>query len=294
MSSTTKHGLIECRGLGATELDEIKCLAELCNQHEGLDLKLNWNILRNRPVDQLNDFLYYVDGQLVGFLALFVFNSQEGEVSGMVHPDYRQRGIFKTLFEAACQECRNRDVPTLLLIVEQATSAGQAFARHLLTTYDHSEYKMVLEEPRLLNTFRNLLQFRPARAEDVLMLSRITAQAFNMPEDDVDWYTEETISQPNRRYYVGEVSGAIIGKIDVSLSDEAALILGFAVLSEYQGQGYGRQILARTVQEIIDSGQQNIWLEVSTENKHALSLYQSCGFKETGGYDYYRFVLNNK
>lgn len=294
MSFPIKHGLIERRGLDATEISEIKLLAQLCNQHEELDLKLNWNILHDRPVDQLNDFLYYADGQLVGFLALFSFNSQEGEISGMVHPAYRQRGIFSALFEAARQECRSRGLPTLLLIVEQASPAGQAFARHLSTTYDHSEYKMVLEEPRLPNTLRQRLQFRTARPEDIHALSRITAQAFKMPEDEANWYTESALSQPNRRYYVGDVDGVIIGKIDVSLSEESGSIFGFAVLPEHQGQGYGRQILARTVQEIFSSGQQNIWLEVSTENKQALSLYQSCGFKETGSYDYYRFPLKNE
>lgn len=294
MSFLIKHGLIERRGLDATEISEIKRLAQLCNQHEKLDLKLNWSILHDRPVDQLNDFLYYVDGQLVGFLALFSFNSQEGEISGMVHPAYRQRGIFSTLFEAACQECRSRGLPTLLLIVEQASPAGQAFARHLSTTYDHSEYKMVLEELRLPNTLSQRLQFRTAHPEDTHAMSRITAQAFKMPENEVNWYTESALSQPNRRYYVGDVDGVIIGKIDVSLSEESGSIFGFAVLPEHQGQGYGRQILARTVQEIFSSGQQNIWLEVSTENKHALSLYQSCGFRETGSYDYYRFPLKNE
>src|SRR5881275_2227586 len=108
MSSTSKQGLIEHRGLDTSELSEIKQLAQLCNQHDGLDLKLNWNILRDRPSDQLNDFLYYADGQLVGFLALFSFNSLEGEISGMVHPTYRRRGIFSALFAAARQEAVRR------------------------------------------------------------------------------------------------------------------------------------------------------------------------------------------
>ncbi|MEO8970624.1 MAG: GNAT family N-acetyltransferase [Ktedonobacteraceae bacterium] len=293
MSSPIKQGLIECRGLDVSEIQEIKRLADLCNQHEGLDLKLNWGILHGRPADQLNDFLYYADGQLVGFLALFSFNSQEGEISGMVHPAYRQRGIFSTLFAAVRQECRGRGLSTLLLIVEQASSAGQAFARHLSATYDRSEYKMVLEEPCLPNTLSKRLQLRAASPEDTHTLSHITAQAFNMPEDEVDWYAAPVISQPHRRYYIGEIDGVVIGKIDVRLSEESALILGFAILPEHQGKGYGRQILAYTVREIFSSGRQNIWLEVSAENKQALSLYQSCGFKETGSYDYYRLPLNN-
>jgi ribosomal protein S18 acetylase RimI-like enzyme len=293
MSSTSKQGLIERRGLDTNELSEIKQLAQLCNQHNGLDLKLNWNILRNRPSNQLNDFLYYADGQLVGFLALFSFNSQEGEISGMVHPSYRRRGIFSALFAAARLEASRRGLPTLLLIVEQASPAGQAFARALPITYDHSEYKMVQEEPRLPDTHSERLQFRAARPEDTPIMSHITAQAFNIPEDEVNWYSEESLSQPNYRYYVGSLDGTVIGKIDIHLSEESALILGFAVLPEYRGQGYGRQMLARTIQEILNSGRHHIWLEVVTENKRALSLYQSCGFKETGGYDYYRLQLNN-
>ncbi|HEY4386810.1 MAG TPA: GNAT family N-acetyltransferase, partial [Ktedonobacteraceae bacterium] len=146
----SKQGLVERRGLDATEIHEITQLAQVCNSYEGLDLKLNWNILRNRPSDQLSDFLYYTDGELVGFLPLFSFSSQEGEISGMVHPAYRRRGIFSVLFEAACQEARRRDLPSLLLIVEQASAGGQGFARCLSSTYDHSEYKMILEEPRVL------------------------------------------------------------------------------------------------------------------------------------------------
>lgn len=291
MSFSSKQGLVPCRGLSATELDEVAQLAQICNQQDGLDLKLNWSVLRHRPADQLNDFLYYADDQLVGFLPLFAFNSQEGEISGMVHPNYRRRGIFRTLFEAACQESRSRNLPSLLLIVEHASPAGQLFARSLPITYDHSEHKMVLEEARLPRSLNERLHVRAALPQDLPIMSSITAQAFHMPQDDVSWYTEEALSNPQRFYYVGEVDGAVIGKIDVSLSEGTALIYGFAVSPEYQGQGYGRQMLAYTVRQLQSSGEQNIWLEVSTDNAHALSLYQSCGFKETGSYDYYRFAL---
>jgi ribosomal protein S18 acetylase RimI-like enzyme len=292
MSFSFKRGLIERRGLDPGDLAEIAPLAQLCNEHDGLDLKLNWNILRNRPSGQLNDFLYYSDdGQLVGFLPLFSFSSQEGEISGMVHPAYRRRGIFRSLFEAAQREARQRGLPSLLLIAEQAAPSAQAFARGLPTTYDHSEYKMVMQEPRLPATFDERLHFRPARPADIEVISRITARAFNEPEDEVDWYTPESFSQPDRNYYVGEVDNIIVGKIDVSHSQESSSILGFAVTPEYQRRGYGRQILAHTVQEILKNGQRNLWLEVVTNNKQALSLYQSCGFQETGSYDYYRLTL---
>lgn len=290
MSAPLKDGLIERRGLLAREIREIRRLAHLCNQHEGLDIKVVWSLLRDRPADQLNDFLYYADGELVGFLALFIFNAHEAEVSGMVHPAYRRRGIFSALFGAARQECRRRGLSTLLLIVEHASSAGQRFARHLPASYDQSEYKMVLQEPRWPTPKAERLHLRAARPEDAPTLAHITAQAFNIPENEVDWYTEQAFSEPDhRRYYVGETEDGVIGKIDIDLSEEGAFLFGFAVLPDQQGQGYGRQLLVRTVQQLQSGGQQNICLEVDTDNIQALSLYHSCGFQETSSYDYYRF-----
>ncbi|QBD75783.1 GNAT family N-acetyltransferase [Ktedonosporobacter rubrisoli] len=293
MSSPIKQGLLKRRGLDAAELTEIKQLAALCNNHEGLDLKLNWGILRQRPSDQLNDFLYYVDGQLVGFLALFSFAAREGEISGMVHPAHRKGGIFQILFEAARQESISRGLNSLLLIVEGASPAGQAFVRHLPTTYDHSEYKMVLDGPQLPQEMHKHLHFRAAHPQDIPVLSYISAQAFQVPQDEINWYTEQKLSEANRRYYVGEVNSVIVGIIEVSFSEGSALIQGFAVLPEYQGKGYGRQMLARTVRELLRANPQSIWLEVMTENKQALALYQSCGFKEIGCYDYYRLPLKH-
>jgi ribosomal protein S18 acetylase RimI-like enzyme len=115
-----------------------------------------------------------------------------------------------------------------------------------------------------------------------------------MPESEIDWYAKGILEDPVRRYYTGMLKNVYIGKIDVYLEKHEAGIYGFAVLPEYRGQGYGRQILARTIQEIIAMGQKHIMLEVATENRNALSLYQSCGFKETGSYDYYGMVSHRE
>ena len=290
MSEDKRHGLLKKQGLTQTELAEIEELAGVCNAYEGLDLKLNWNVLRKRSETEANDFLYYVDGKLVGFLPLFSFNAKEGEISGMVHPQYRRQGIFTALFNAVMEECQRRGLPTVLLIVEQASPGGQAFARRLETTYDHSEYKMVLDKPRLPAQMNERLQFRLAEAEDAPMLTRITSLAFDMPEGEVDWYAAHNVmARSDRFYYVGALDGAVIGKLDVQFAGEQeAFIFGFGVLPEYRGKGYGRQILAQTIQELLANGRRQIALEVSTDNKNALSLYQSCGFEETGSYDYYR------
>lgn len=75
-----KQGLMKRQGLTQVELAEVKRLAETCNAYEGLDLKLNWNILERRQPDQTNDFLAYEHGALVGFLPIYQFNSTEEEI----------------------------------------------------------------------------------------------------------------------------------------------------------------------------------------------------------------------
>ncbi len=332
MTTESRQGLYSKQGLTQAELAEIEHLAQLCNSEDGLDLKLNWETLRRRSKSETNDFLYYEQNTLIGFLGLYVFNAKEAEVSGMVHPVYRRRGIFTQLLSAAQDEIRRRHIPTLLLIVEHTSSSGQAFVRQLKTTYDHSEYKMVLEQFRQPEGFDERLQFREARVDDLPALKHITAEAFGMADNEVDWYSAHVLESSARRYYLATLSNVnivqhpanastvsndqpiayshspkeadtdasngsaemVIGKLDVSLEGQSAFIYGFAVLPEYRGRGYGRQILARTIQELLAQGRERIALEVATENRNALSLYQACGFRETGSYDYYALSVSGE
>jgi ribosomal protein S18 acetylase RimI-like enzyme len=332
MTTENRQGLYCKQGLTEMELEEIAHLAQLCNTEDGLDLKLNWETLRGRSKSESNDFLYYEQNALIGFLGLYAFNSREAEVSGMVHPTYRRRGIFTQLLSVAQDEIRRRHIPTVLFIVEHTSTSGQAFVRQLTTTYDHSEYKMLLEQFQQPAGFDERLQFREARIDDLPALKHITAEAFGMADDEVDWYSRHALENPARRYYLATLSNVVIlqypesgskaqddqstsyssspkavymdaanvstevviGKLDVSLGEQSAFIYGFAVLPEYRGRGHGRQILARTIQELLAQGRERIALEVATQNRNALSLYQSCGFRETGSYDYYAFAVSGE
>jgi ribosomal protein S18 acetylase RimI-like enzyme len=331
MMTESRQGLYRQQGLSQTELEEIQQLAQICNTEDKLDLRLNWEALRRRSKSETNDFLYYEQNTLIGFLGLYIFNSREAEVSGMVHPAYRRRGIFTQLLNAAQDEVRHRNIPTLLLIVEHSSTSGQALVRQIGTTYDHSEYKMILERFQQPANFDERLQFREARIDDLPAFKQITAEAFGMSDDEVDWYPAHVLENPARRYYLATLTNVIIlqypesgskaqddqstsysslkavytdapngskevviGKLDVSLEGQTAFIYGFAVLPEYRRLGYGRQILARTLQELLASGHERITLEVATENRNALSLYQSCGFRETSSYDYYALAVSGK
>src|SRR5947207_13826568 len=102
-------------------------------------------MLRSRPGNETNDFAWYEDGKLVGLLALDDMGSKVREMTGMVHPDFRHRGIFTALLAAAKAEAKHRGIERLVLIGERFSRSGQAFVAAIGAQYDFSEHKMVLK-----------------------------------------------------------------------------------------------------------------------------------------------------
>lgn len=51
----------------------------------------------------------------------------------------------------------------------------------------------------------------------------------------------------------------------------------FFVLSQYQGNGYGKQALT-LLEEIVEESSDSLYLEVSARNLRALKLYHDCGY----------------
>lgn len=285
MTAQTKHGLIKKQGLTPEELTQIEQLATICNEHEGLELKLNMSMLHRRPENETNDFLYYENGELVGFLPLFVFNSNEAEVSGMVHPEHRRKGIFRTMLAEGAKELQARNNPKIILIVENASQSGLAFAKAVGTEYAFSEYKMELKEAKEPQRLHDNLILRPAVTEDSPFLAKCVALAFNMPEKDVNWMK---VDEPDKIIYVIERDGEQVGTMSTNIHEEnKAFLYGFAMMPDQQGKGYGRQMLGETIRLMIEQGRPQIELEVAVANKNALGLYQSCGFELISAYDYY-------
>ena len=84
-----------------------KSLQNACEKVDSIELKLNWEMLRQR-VDQSMDFFYEENGELVAYLALYGFGSTV-EVCGMVMPDERRNHYFSKLWREALLTIENTD-----------------------------------------------------------------------------------------------------------------------------------------------------------------------------------------
>ena len=134
--------ILIANGLSVEHLKHIKDLEMTCGSHERLSMKLNWDMLNTRSKEENNDFLYYENSQLIGFIGLYAFGPKpkEIELTGMVHPKYRQKGIFKSLFCEAKKECLSRKAERILIITERSSPSGIEFTKSIGAQYTFSEF----------------------------------------------------------------------------------------------------------------------------------------------------------
>ena len=269
----------------------MESLVALCNGAEGVELPISVEPANVPKGEAANQFLYYEAGALVGYANMQGVAAPE--VCGGVHPAHRRKGIGTALLEAAKEECRERGSLNVLLVCDEAGESGKAFARALGLEYRFSEYSMRLD-PSSVGRLRGrkvALRLRRAGLEDAEVIARITAAAFDDPVEMVRRNVERGLNAPNQRYFVAEMEGEPIGTLRVGEHEPTVYVTAFGVLPGLQGRGYGRQMLSDIVAMLVNEGRNDIRIEVETNNRNALSLYESCGFKVTSTYGYYRVEL---
>lgn len=282
--------LESCAGLSTQHLAAIASLEAQCNQFENLSMKLNWATLAKRPTHETNDFfLRDADGHYLAYLALYQFNQEEAEVSAMTLPDCRQRGYFKRLLAAACEELKRRQIPNLLFICERVSSSAQACMQAMGAEYDFSEYKMTLRHIVPSLPAPDGFLFRRAEATDLQLITHLDLINFGAPTQ-VDFENQED----SRQIWIGVVRGKRVGKIHLSYHGTGVSIYAFGVMPEFRRRGYGTAMLRQAIQMVPDDLKKSVFLEVATENKHALKLYERCGFEVETAYDYYRLPVRSQ
>ena len=283
--------IIKAQQLTTAIRDELEALAQICRQSDGLSLTLYLEDPRLAR-QETNQFLYYQDDILVGMVTLPAGN--QIEIMGMVHPEYRCRGIGRALLNAAVAECQHRGVQECLLVCEGGSPAGQQFIEAVGGTYCFSEYAMALDREAFAHSQRDqdtiTLHQATDKDLDVLVSLRVASIA-DQTALDVCQMTQNYLQRTDQRYFIGTLNAQPIGMLRVDENGPTVGIYAFVVLPEHRGRGYGRQILLKTLDKLVSEDWQTIMLEVETENRNALKLYERCGFQETTQYDYYHLSV---
>jgi len=268
------------------ELINIKTLQEICEKEGKLQLKLNFDMLESRSEKRKEDFFHFENGKLVGFLGSYYFGNKV-EICGMVHPDYRRRGIFSTLLEEALEEAKKREARTILLNAPSESQSAKEFLKNISCTLSMVEYQMKWEKTSKLSDDPTIM-IRPSfSGEDLEAEIQLDVQCFGLNEKEARQYKQETKDLDTDLRLIIEVDGKIAGKMRLSEMGGEAWIFGFAVFPKLQGKGIGRKALSKVVKMECEKGL-SIFLEVEAKNAHALRLYESCGFRSYHSQDYYK------
>ena len=297
MAREQLQGLIKRRMLTASEMTMIRQLADVCERYEQLHMRIDSMMLQSRSGSVVNDFLYYDHDVLIGYLALDDRGSVQNELVGMVHPDYRLRGIFRMLLRAAVEEGRARHVQQFILVNEQSSRSGYAFLHSTDAVLSESEHEMFLMRMPRREIFDERLLVHKAELADIDALVKVQSQSFDDSEDSTRARIERCIHHSNQTYFLavfGDPSVGChepVGSFRLDRTDTFVGIYAFGVRPDYQGRGYGRQILEDAIHIIRASSQKAIMLDVDVENGRAIRLYRSCGFEIRTTYNYYVLEL---
>lgn len=276
------------------EHEEVNELEVICNLKDKTNLKLELDykvsVSKNVHVGlkEINEYLYYVEDVLVAYLGISSFGSNNGEINGMTHPDFRRKGLFTKLFELAAQECQKRNFNNILLLSDGKSISGASFIKVVCGKYDFSEYRMKLFNKTSLENIKSI-SLREVEKLDRKEIARQNAIFLGLEEGESFPEQDEII---NVKTYMIELKKVIIGKIKIDYSNNLAFICGFEILTEFRGKGYGKETLMEVLRIINDENIKNVELDVECKNNTALNLYKDCGFEEISVMDYYRYNKN--
>ena len=127
--------------------------------------------------------------------------------------------------------------------------------------------------------------FNATHAETDYLLSYPDENSFD-PEQEAHFLEEKTKS-PNEIEIIAFIDGKIagmagIGAVGTKHKVKHRAEFGISILKEYWGLGLGRALTEACIQCARDAGYVQMELNVVSENKRAISLYQNLGFAEFG------------
>lgn len=226
-------------------------------------------------------------GALSHVLSTFAPNPDEVEISCLVAPECRRRGLFRAALAEALGEARGFGYRKALLPVERASVAGRAAAIAVgaTETPDHTEYEMTFRGNLFSLSCGDSLLLRRALPSDRDAIVAASAAIFGETAETAANWTDSRFASRFWTQYLALREGVPVGVCAVHREGGGAGINGLGVVPDSRGRGYGREIVVKVIRDVgpgIPVG-----LEVDSVNEAALSLYKKLGFGADRAVDYF-------
>lgn len=270
--------------LTETQLQELHELQVACRKADGSTPNLYTHILNQARMFPAS-LLYYEQGQLKGFLSVYFFYDDAVEISILVHPQARRRGIATELVRSILPLIQSQNYHKLIF-----SNPGHINSSWLKTkgfAYLHSENYMERDDLKPLLEFNQTLQYRSATYEDLYFLGALDEMCFPSKSGESMNRIHTLIEDRNYEIIIALQDATPIGKAHLRWLPQGATFSDIAILPDKQGKGLGTALIAYCINYALSEGKPHLNLDVETQNQRALSLYTRLGFLSQNTCDYW-------
>jgi GNAT superfamily N-acetyltransferase len=271
-------------------VEQTRALEALCRVRDGLKVSLFLDSSLNFSQDIPCLITSSEDGFLTGVAAFFAPRHEEAEIVCLTHPDFRRKGVFRTLVAASAEQCAAFGISDLLFICEPQSASGIAALGSLGVKLEYTEYSLRFDRkfsPDRLRVLKDLT-LRRAGIEDLDILSSVSGASFQEDREHARQMIARVIASDDRAQYLAHLGGEPVGIVSTGLSNAEITIYGLGVTPGMQGKGIGRGILSLLLKDLLERHTGDILIEVDSVNSNALHLYLTSGFVADAVFGYYR------
>ena len=275
---------------------EVKTLVNNCLKADGLNRELYLDNDINLYENLDSFYLLYDQKQLVSVLTILQMNEREVEVSGYTLPDKRKKGYFEALLDVAEDEVLDFGINYIQFVIEPNSSSGKMAASSLEASYTKSEYLLSLkleDYTKKHSEFLLDLKFMvsPLTYRGIMQAAYIHSEIFNNELEESEKLMQNVLDTNTMVCYCAKLGDELIGICNVNYGKEKASIFGYGILPKYQGKGYGIGLINYVLRQLIEEKITEVTLQVSSNSKKAMKIYDYLGFQVISQYDYYGYDI---
>ena len=230
--------------LNAIQLQDLKELQAKCIINDGNSPNLYSHILsqaRTLPAA----ILYYDKGQLLGFLSVFFFYEEAVEVSVLIAPSVRRRGLAKSLIKSILPLVQTYHFSTS--IFSSPTGLNDHWLSKLGFTYLHTEYNMARKNLNPLLHYEPSSIIRGLEEGDIPALIHLDEVCFSKKQFESQERFNYLINDKSYQIFVMLRDNHPVAKAHLRWETHGASLSDIAVSPSLQGKGLGTALIAHCI-----------------------------------------------
>ena len=279
--------LIQSQQLDENQLLALHALIDDAARVDGNQLAFYPKLLKEQrsPPPSL---LYYHESELIGFAAVFFFALHECEITLVISPQHRNRGIGRLLLGVLLPLIQ-QERPVTTLSVSTPKDTFSAFLYQHQFTRTGCEYGM--RHPMTLDVAQPSptppFDIRLATPADIDILRLIDQACFHTSAIFTPMRLFTLMHDPNYRIFVMVKDNRVIGKAHLAWDLSVNYLSDVGIIPPFQRQGLGRNLVTHCLQHALSTQRSPVQLAVEGDNHIALKLYQNMGFVIHNTIDYW-------